>query len=259
MKIHAYVDALNLYYRALKNTPYKWLNLVDLVNQNLPARNLRIDRLKYFTSNVTGIVDPETPNRQRVYLNALETLPEVSVIFGNLIMTSLWRPVLNLPIADCGLDLPMGPVTIPSGDFPVHVTDSQPRMLPVRPWRTNVRSIFKKVEKPDRNAVHAQVHTMQEKGSDVNLAVHLVNDAWRDSYDMAVVITNDRDLAESIRLVIKDVKKEVILLCPDHKRGVTKRLWQVASDVRYIRPGQLRKSQFPDTIPGTSIQKPAGW
>ena len=33
------------------------------------------------------------------------------------------------------------------------------------------------------------------KGSDVNLAVHLLNDGWLDAYDCAVVISNDSDLA----------------------------------------------------------------
>jgi len=41
----------------------------------------------------------------------------------------------------------------------------------------------------------------EEKGSDVNLAVHLLNDAWLNLYDCAVVISNDSDLAESCRLV----------------------------------------------------------
>jgi hypothetical protein len=41
----------------------------------------------------------------------------------------------------------------------------------------------------------------EEKGSDVNLALHLLNDAWLNAYDCAVVVSNDSDLAESIRLV----------------------------------------------------------
>lgn len=41
----------------------------------------------------------------------------------------------------------------------------------------------------------------EEKGSDVNLAVHLLNDGWLDAYDCAVVVSNDSDLAEAMRLV----------------------------------------------------------
>lgn len=41
----------------------------------------------------------------------------------------------------------------------------------------------------------------EEKGSDVNLAVHPLNDGWLDAYDCAVVVSNDSDLAEAMRLV----------------------------------------------------------
>lgn len=47
----------------------------------------------------------------------------------------------------------------------------------------------------------------EEKGSDVNLALHLLNDAWVDAYDCAVVVSNDSDLAESLRLVKQQSRK----------------------------------------------------
>lgn len=40
----------------------------------------------------------------------------------------------------------------------------------------------------------------EEKGSDVNLAIHLLNDAWNNRFDVAVVVSNDSDLAEAMRL-----------------------------------------------------------
>ena len=47
----------------------------------------------------------------------------------------------------------------------------------------------------------AEVFKTEEKGSDVNLAVHLLNDCWLDLYECAVVVSNDSDLAEAMRLV----------------------------------------------------------
>ena len=41
----------------------------------------------------------------------------------------------------------------------------------------------------------------EEKGSDVNLATYLVADGFRDLYDTAVVVSNDSDLAEPLKLV----------------------------------------------------------
>jgi len=36
----------------------------------------------------------------------------------------------------------------------------------------------------------------QEKRTDVNIATHLVNDAHKKMFDIAVVVTNDSDLLE---------------------------------------------------------------
>jgi hypothetical protein len=54
--------------------------------------------------------------------------------------------------------------------------------------------------RPLSDAIVVHVHTMEEKGSDVNLAVHILNDAWKDLYDAAVVISNDTDLTAPIAL-----------------------------------------------------------
>lgn len=48
---------------------------------------------------------------------------------------------------------------------------------------------------------------MEEKGSDVNLAVHLLNDAWKDLFDVGVVVSNDTDLVTPIRMVTVERKK----------------------------------------------------
>ena len=46
-----------------------------------------------------------------------------------------------------------------------------------------------------------EVIRTKEKGSDVNLAVHLLNDGWLDTYDCGIVVGNDSDIAEAMRLV----------------------------------------------------------
>ena len=43
---------------------------------------------------------------------------------------------------------------------------------------------------------------IEEKGSDVNLATRLVHDAHRDAYEGALVVSNDSDLNEALRIVI---------------------------------------------------------
>ena len=103
-----------------------------------------------------------------------------------------------------------------------------------------------------------QILRTEEKASDANLAVHLLNDAWNDLYDCAVVASNDGDLAEAIRLAKADPAKRVGIATPGHAR-TSKALRAEADFVRRIRLGALRSSQLPDPIPGTNITKPPTW
>ncbi len=49
------------------------------------------------------------------------------------------------------------------------------------------------------------VDKTEEKGSDVNLAAHLVCDAFQKRFEVAVLITNDSDLAEPVRIITKEL------------------------------------------------------
>lgn len=111
---------------------------------------------------------------------------------------------------------------------------------------------------PNNNSIKANVHWMEEKGSDVNLACHLVNDAWASRFDAAAVISNDTDPAEPTCIVTQELNKPVVLLCPS-RFGASQHLQNVASSVRHIHYNHLKTSQFPDPIPGTIIHKPASW
>jgi 5'-3' exonuclease len=53
MRTYIYVDGFNLYYRSLKNTPYKWLDLKALFRYLLDPKN-DIQAIKYFTARVSG-------------------------------------------------------------------------------------------------------------------------------------------------------------------------------------------------------------
>lgn len=100
----------------------------------------------------------------------------------------------------------------------------------------------------------------EEKGSDVNLALHVLNDAWLDAYDCAVIVSNDSDLAESLNMVKHQHAKTIGLITPG--APVRKTSWQLKqfSDfIRTIRPQALINSQLPTNIPETKITKPIDW
>lgn len=105
-----------------------------------------------------------------------------------------------------------------------------------------------------------EVLVAEEKGSDVNLAVHLLHDGHLGRYDAAVVISNDSDLQEAVRLVRDELRLPIGVVSPHGK--VTAKLYSVATFTRPIRKGHLVASQFPDAIrdaDGRTIRKPNGW
>lgn len=99
---------------------------------------------------------------------------------------------------------------------------------------------------------------MEEKGSDVNLATHLINDAWKGRFDGALVISNDTDLVTPIQIVTQERQLVVFIACPGRWQAADQ-LTNVATYVRHVHVPMLRAAQFPNPIPGTTIRKPHSW
>ena len=96
MKAYIYIDGFNLYYRAVKGTPYKWLNLARLCQIMLPRDdNVKI---KYFTARISSRPDdPDQPNRQLIYLRALRTIPNLEIVFGSFLQSRPRMPLASDP------------------------------------------------------------------------------------------------------------------------------------------------------------------
>jgi uncharacterized LabA/DUF88 family protein len=88
-----------------------------------------------------------------------------------------------------------------------------------------------------------EVVKTEEKGSDVNLASHLLVDAFDNLFDIAVIISNDSDLAEPIRLVRERFGKTIGLFHHRNTR-VSGKLRPLAHFVRSFHSGALEKAQF---------------
>lgn len=212
-----YIDGFNLYYRALKGTPHRWLDLAALCEAVLPAGHT-VEAIKYYTARVSGRVKPDSPARQHAYLRALATLPRVSIHYGNFLATQKWAGLVQPPQFRPACSLAPGSV---------------PNVAYV--WKT------------------------EEKGSDVNLGVHLVRDAFRGDFDVAAVLTNDTDLVEPLRIVNQELQFPVILLTPVSKPATS--LQSIATAVRHIQPylGVCHLAD-PILVPGKKpIMKPSGW
>ena len=206
---NVYVDGFNLYYGCLKGTDYKWLDLDALFCILLP--NYDINRIRYFTARISARPDnPGAAQRQDKYLQALRTLPNVSIHLGKFLVSTV-----RMPLA----------VTKPGGAKTVEVIKTE------------------------------------EKGSDVNLATYLLVDAFRNDSDIAVVVSNDSDLCEPIRVVQDEFRVPTGLIIP-HSRTSHALSKLRPAFIKQIRRGPLSACQFPEHVTdqqGRKIFRPADW
>jgi uncharacterized LabA/DUF88 family protein len=220
MRTIVYIDGFNLYYRMLKKQPS-----VKWLNPLALARQLLrpphvISRINYYTARLSARA------------NDPDAPARQSIYLGAL---------ASVP-----------EVAVHEGSF----MTSEPWMALAQPPQARPAGYQWAVPAP--NVV--KVIKSEEKGSDVNLGVHLVRDAFTNAFDAAAVLTNDSDLVEPIRIATQEAGKRVGLLVP--VRYPTQSLINVASFYLHVRPGHLARSQFIDPITladGTTINKPPTW
>jgi uncharacterized LabA/DUF88 family protein len=204
-KVNVYVDGFNLYYGALKRTPYKWLDLSKLSQIMLPDDD--IQEIHYFTARVSSRpYNPTANHDQSLYIRALKTIPNLKIKYGSFLTHSV----------------------------PMYLSNTNP---------------------PQK----VYVEKTEEKGSDVNLASHLLRDAYSNKFEVAVLITNDSDLAEPVRIVSEELGFTVGLLNPHEFHS--KELRKYATFIKRIRQGDLIQSQFPNSVIDRKgkFTKPQGW
>ena len=112
---------------------------------------------------------------------------------------------------------------------------------------------------PGRPQQYVRVMKTEEKGSDVNLATHLLNDAHLGRFDVAVVVSNDSDLLEPIKIVREQLGKKVGILNPN--KNPSRALLPHIDFIKPIRAGVLQASQFPASLRDEhgAFTKPSAW
>ncbi len=204
MRTNVYIDGFNLYYGAVKGTPYRWLDIARFCAVLLPRDT--IQRIRYYTALVKPRPhDPDQAVRQATYLRALRTIPNLTIHEGHFLSHV---------------------VAMPSAANPAKMVD---------------------------------VIKTEEKGSDVNLAAHLLRDGFTGDFDIAVVVSNDSDLLEPIRIVQSELGKPVGVLNPQKHPS-----WVLKKEARFfknIRQSAIARCQFPPELKdaGGTFGKPTGW
>jgi uncharacterized LabA/DUF88 family protein len=106
---------------------------------------------------------------------------------------------------------------------------------------------------------YVRVIKTEEKGSDVNLAVHLVNDAYQKDFDLAAMVTNDSDLLEPLKIVKYQLGMPIGIVNP--QKHPSFHLKQHATFIKTLRKGVLNASLFPTTLTDAhgTFHKPISW
>jgi hypothetical protein len=122
-------------------------------------------------------------------------------------------------------------------------------------WMVKTSDEGRPVEKIQK----VQVIKTEEKGSDVNIATHLLVDGFKNSYDVAAVITNDSDLVLPVEMARTVLNKTVGVICPHEKPS--RELVKAASFFKTIKPATYSECQFLDEFShnGRPIRIPKSW
>jgi len=105
----------------------------------------------------------------------------------------------------------------------------------------------------------------EEKRTDVNIAVQMLDDAYQDRADRLVLVTGDSDLVPPVAMVKQRFPaKKVIVYVParDPVRGAAVELRAAADAHRTLPMALVKVSQLPASLPdgrGGTITKPATW
>lgn len=126
--------------------------------------------------------------------------------------------------------------------------------------RTKTRPL---VSSPPGNPQFVEILDSEEKGTDVNLATHLLLDGFDQDYEQAVVVSNDSDLAFPIKMVREKFGISVGIVNPnlDQKAPTPKELADAATFQRRLREKTLRNCQFTPQLSDAfgTISRPAAW
>lgn len=223
-----YIDGYNFYYGRLKGTPYKWLDVVKLFENSIINQQLPTTRMTL------------------VKFFTADVLNNFSSSGSGQQMQQRYHNALTTLYPD--------KLTIIKG---YHSVESV--------WMPKCEDVNTS-RRVDKKNAH-KVWRLNEKQTDVNIALHLYRDALQGKADSFVVCSSDSDLEPALQ-IIKDAELSVkvgIVFPSDgslNTRPPNKRLSDLADWTRsHIRDDELLASQLPPKIATKKkpIIKPDYW
>ncbi len=91
----------------------------------------------------------------------------------------------------------------------------------------------------------------EEKETDVNIGIHLLNDAYKDLYDHALVMTADSDISPAIKMVKENFPQKFIYILNPPKSIQSGELIRAAGGFQFsreIKEAHIGENLFPQKI-----------
>jgi hypothetical protein len=243
MRVGVYIDGYNLYYGGRSScgrstAGWRWLDLralaEALVRERADWPTAQVTRMIYCTARVDATENPSSYADQDVYLKALIAAGSVDHIeFGYYVAR-----VKSAPLA---VRTPNGRPRLVAPDWPVKIQDGTGAAV------------------SDARFMVSVAHR-EEKGSDVNVASHLLLDILSGDIDAALVISNDSDLRFPVEQARKRVPVGLVNPTPGQTAGalrapaptgVGRHFW------RKLTAHDFRSHQLSNPAGGYSM--PTGW
>ncbi|MGW4058880.1 NYN domain-containing protein [Amycolatopsis sp. NPDC004747] len=247
MRVGVYVDGYNLYYGGRRwfgrGTPgWKWLSPRDLAatlvgeRRNWPGAH--IERVIYCTARIDPNDTPGPHRDQDVYLKALKASGAVDDVEYGYYVANAKKVPLATESPNGRPEIFQPTSALPQTDLPLEIITA----------------------KNGNKMVRATALIREEKGSDVNVASHLLVDVLSGAIDAAVVISNDSDLALPVCLARDRVPVGVVCPSPHQVAGA---LRGTASDGagrhwwRKLTQADFVAHQLPNPV--GHLTRPPGW
>ena len=115
---------------------------------------------------------------------------------------------------------------------------------------TGVQIVMGQFKEKERSCLKCKTTWTQheEKETDVNIALFVLNEAYRNTYDRAYIVSRDSDLKPAVEMVrARFPEKEMYIVAPPHL-GHSNDLIQVAHGKRKIKKPQIERCLFADQI-----------
>lgn len=231
LRTRIYVDGYNFYYGCLKRTPYKWLNLDHLFKKILQSTLLEID----------GLPAKFEPAGQFVNFFTAPILPKFARADDSVKCQADYHIALKQYLKD-SMEIIEGRYDSIPARAHRHINGTQPAASEV-----------------------VEIWKLEEKKSDVALAIRAYGDALKGEIDHAVLASNDTDLVPAMEAIRRDTDVKVGLIIPtrNSERPATADLDNLSHWTRRnVKDEELEECQLPTPIrinQNKVIHKPLSW